>query len=147
MPYLYAVMLREFVKSGESVIKIGRSKNPDQRIKSYSKGSVELARILVSDEMEAKAALIKVMDACHTQCQEYGREYYRGDFNSMMASFFLVGAKYGRQPLLDQSYDEGQNLKPSDYEGTDTTTDDGPDNKPNINNDDTNTKPNRDESG
>jgi hypothetical protein len=100
MPYLYVIVLREFVRSGEQVFKAGRSYDPAKRLKQYAKGSVLLATVQVKDDVLAERHLLKVMDAAHERCPDIGREYYRGDYTSVLDTFFCVAKKYGCFPQL-----------------------------------------------
>jgi len=89
------VQVREFVRSGDPVFKVGRTGDVGARLKQYPKGShlVVFRRCAVGDAelVEAERALLGELrsNVQLRQCVEYGREYFEGDTG------VLVGAVMG----------------------------------------------------
>jgi len=82
--YIYLAMTREFIQSGEPVVKAGRTADPN-RIKGYGKGAMYLLFGFVSDMFEAEKSLLGVLATRFTQRLDLGREYFEGDVLSMKA--------------------------------------------------------------
>jgi hypothetical protein len=92
--YIYFVIEREFLKSQENVIKLGRTKNLERRMKQYPKGSAMLAAAFVTDAKEAEGALQCAFRAAFTRRKDIGNEYYEGHPHTMLMVFHNVASKY-----------------------------------------------------
>lgn len=91
--FVYMIQEREFLKSGESVYKIGKTTQvPNSRLAGYPKGSRVIYYLDVSFSgchyMEKK--LIQEFDRLYIQRADIGRESYEGDLEKMKATFLRI---------------------------------------------------------
>ena len=85
-------MTREFIKSGERVVKVGRTADPD-RIKGYPKGSMYIMLSFVADMYEAESQIIAVLDSRgFSRRLDFGLEYFEGDVNTMHSAVLTMMA-------------------------------------------------------
>jgi hypothetical protein len=85
---LYLIQEREFIKMKEDVYKFGRTENISQRITQYPKGSKLLFAIKITDEKLAENELLKKLSIEFKSRPDIGREYFQGDYKSMMRTIF-----------------------------------------------------------
>ena len=81
--YVYLIQTEEFVKSGEPVYKIGKSKRLNYiRFKEYDAGSIQLYQSICKncDDMERK--IIALFNSKYER--HCGLEYFKGDYNDML---------------------------------------------------------------
>jgi hypothetical protein len=118
-PFVYCIAEREFLRSREGVVVIGRSGGVYARIKSYPKGSLLLGMTPVVDDKVAETDLIAAFSAAFHVRREFGREYFTppGAERSLDAAvkaalplFHMVSMKHIRcQPALDEQLsDDGE---------------------------------------
>lgn len=82
--YVYIVKEREFIKTNESIYKIGQtSKGPFKRISQYPKGSVVMALIKVPNSLSYEKEIKKAFNKKFKQCKDIGYEYYEASFKSL----------------------------------------------------------------
>jgi hypothetical protein len=91
--FVYMIQEREFLKSGESVYKIGKTtQQPNSRLAGYPKGSRVIYYLDVSFSgchyMEKQ--LIQEFDRLYIQRADIGRESYEGDLEKMKATFLRI---------------------------------------------------------
>ena len=87
--YIYLLQEREFIKTGENIFKIGKSKQSNnKRFNSYPKGSILLFQIMCIDCDTTETDLIKLFDTSFIKCKNIGNEYYKGNFNEMIKCIF-----------------------------------------------------------
>lgn len=82
--FIYIILLRECLKSGESVFKIGCTKDIVQRYLDYPKGSRLVFTMFVQKCRETE---VKVLEACRQefiQRKDYGREYFEGSAKAVI---------------------------------------------------------------
>jgi hypothetical protein len=86
MGIIYLLQLREFVKSGENIYKIGRSSRDGlERIKEYPKQSKLLFLSTVGDNTEyIESLIIKNFKEKFVQRTDIGTEYFEGDYIKMI---------------------------------------------------------------
>lgn len=102
--YLYILQPREFLRSGESVYKIGRSINVEKRSKSYPKGSLLLFCMYVSEQKRAESELIRQLCETCEQCLQFWREYFKGEFEHVLEVMLSICRSYRK---LDVKSEEG----------------------------------------
>ena len=82
---IYLLREREFARLNENVYKIGKSVNVKNRTNAYPKGSdIELA-ISCKDSLKCERQLLEIFKKTFIQRTEYGREYFEGDKQKMIA--------------------------------------------------------------
>lgn len=86
--YVYTCLLREFINSGETVIKVGMTMDPAVRIKQYPKGSIFTSTMYKRDPRNAEARLVDEFKKDFTQRFDIGKEYFEGDFDDIHNLFF-----------------------------------------------------------
>lgn len=88
--YLYLLHEREFINTNENIYKFGRTSQPIyNRIKSYPKNSIILyiREICPLDCITIEYEIIKhfkELNSCIEQKLEYGYEYFKGNYNTMI---------------------------------------------------------------
>lgn len=94
--YLYLLQLREFVRSGEPVFKVGRSNDWHRRMMQYPKGSKLFVCSLVSDMVRAEKELLAFLRT-HRSCEAFvtlrkdlGNEYVETDDPRRLRKAFLA---------------------------------------------------------
>ena len=85
MEGIYLMHLREFIKSNENVLKLGRSHNLDKRTKQYPNGSEVLLKIKCKNSIEIEAYLINLFKVKFTQKKYYGNKYFEGNKDDMIS--------------------------------------------------------------
>jgi hypothetical protein len=72
--YIYILKLREHIKSGEDVYKVGRTQNIVQRKRGYPKGSSVLYQIYTNDIINQEYQILQQLKPF--KLTEYGNEYF-----------------------------------------------------------------------
>lgn len=85
MGIIYLIHVREFIKTGENIYKIGQSsRNGMKRIKEYPKGSKLLLLLRLNGyERQIESLLIKKFIYFFIQRRDIGKEYFEGDCEKM----------------------------------------------------------------
>ena len=124
--YIYLIKEREFIKTNENIIKLGRtSQNEDKRFKQYPKGSKEIFKLLCKNSIQFEKELISLFKKTFTQRKDIGNEYFEGDYLIMMNIIFATfndnKSKYDNNNCLNKylQYDNIVNEIYSDIETTD----------------------------
>ena len=81
--YVYLIQTEEFVKSGEPVYKIGKTKQLNYtRFRKYDKGSIQLYQSVCKncDDMEKK--IIELFNSKYER--HSGKEYFKGNYDHML---------------------------------------------------------------
>ena len=95
--HLYALVEREFRKSGEQVVKYGRtSVGLTERMAQYPKGSVMLCSCAIEPALleKAEAAVLSSAREKFRACPEIGREYFSGDIDAMICHLVQAAVKF-----------------------------------------------------
>lgn len=104
--YIYAIHVREFIRTHENIIKIGRTEDIIQRFGDYPKGSRLLYTIYVSDQRQAEYNLIISMRQHFINRRDIGREYFQGNITTMiqhmMQTVSIPVDHFAPLPLLPQ---------------------------------------------
>ena len=87
LQFVYILREREFIKSGETVYKIGKTINPKNRMSSYSKGSDILGLFKCENCDQMEKLLIETFDETFVKRKDIGLEYYQGEIDEMIKTF------------------------------------------------------------
>lgn len=88
--YLYVLHVREFLRSGEPVYKVGRTENLARRLGQYPKGSRLIAAVAVVDAVAAEQELLCRACVIGQIRVDYGREYIQCDLGRLLQVFWEV---------------------------------------------------------
>jgi hypothetical protein len=92
--YIYLLQEREFVKTGELIYKIGRTKKEHYtRFNQYPNGSILLLHIKCDDCDCNEKDIIKLFKTKYKHRKKIGNEYFEGDSKEMMKDIFNVVIK------------------------------------------------------
>ena len=92
--YIYLLQEREFVKNGQPIYKIGKTKQPNQkRFSQYPKGSVLLFQRICHNCHQVEGELIRRFKEVFKQHTDIGSEYFEGDSFAMMEHMNAVVTK------------------------------------------------------
>jgi len=91
--YLYILIEREFIKSGEQTVKIGRKKCISNNFSNYPKGTLVLGFGYVQNHINSEKRLIKHFDKRFKNMTQYGEKYYNGYVEDMKMDFYLFLSK------------------------------------------------------
>ena len=87
--YIYLIQEREFIKTGEPIYKIGKTKKENlTRFKQYSKGSRMLCQLISTDCDEDERVLLGKFRTSYVPRKDVGSEYFEGDYNKMIQDIF-----------------------------------------------------------
>lgn len=82
---------REFIKTGENIYKIGKSKQDNlKRFNQYPKQSKLLLQIVCDDCDELEKRLLKIFKEKYIHCRDIGNEYFQGDCEDMIQTIYLT---------------------------------------------------------
>lgn len=88
--HIYVIKEREFIKTGENIFKIGRSKNIVNRMPSYPKNSL-IYTILYTDNInEVEKNMIKHFDNIFIKRTDIGNEYYECSEKEIMQECTMI---------------------------------------------------------
>lgn len=92
----YILKEREFIKTGENILKIGRTGKPGLiRASQYPKGSELIIQRVVDDYVGAEREIMRVFDVKFKNLKKtIGREYYEGDEKEMVKLFMEITEKF-----------------------------------------------------
>lgn len=83
--YLYLIHEREFIKTGESIYKLGKTtQERTSRFREYTKGSQLLLHIRCTDCHREEKELIELFTKKYKLRKDIGAEYFEGDCKSMI---------------------------------------------------------------
>lgn len=89
--YVYMIRPREFIRLNENTYKIGKTtQNPNSRLAGYPKGSEVLSFICVNDCDSAEKEIMSKFISEFKQALDYGREYFTGNEEAMLAQFITI---------------------------------------------------------
>lgn len=83
--YIYVLMEREFVRSGENVVKVGRARNMMKRLNQYPKGSKLLFCMYCDTLVATETELLRLLDTAFVRRSDLGRERFEGDINALVS--------------------------------------------------------------
>ena len=83
--YIYLLQTKYSIDKKEQVYKIGRTNQTNfKRILQYPHHTVVLHQTVCSDSVYYEYQIIKLFKEKYIQIHEYGKEYFKGDFNDMI---------------------------------------------------------------
>ena len=83
--YIYLLQEREFIKTGDNIYKIGRTKKENcKRFNQYPNGSILLFQIICMDCESSEKHIISLFKEKFEQQKEIGNEYFRGNYKKMI---------------------------------------------------------------
>lgn len=89
--YIYLLQEREFIKTNETIYKIGMTVQENlKRFASYPKGSKLLFQMICSDCKVAERDIIKKFKEQFTLRDDIGSEYFHGDYSAMIGVIYGV---------------------------------------------------------
>lgn len=91
LQYIYLIQLREFIKSGEQIFKIGRTKQPNfRRFYQYPKESVILFQIICNQSEQIEKEIIIKFKKKYVFRKDIGNEYFEGNFINMIDDIYKI---------------------------------------------------------
>lgn len=87
--YIYLIKEREFVKSGEDIYKIGKTKQQNlKRLQNYPKGSKLIFQCICDNCDTTEVRLINIFKKKYIQQNDIGIEYFKGDYKDMIIDIY-----------------------------------------------------------
>lgn len=115
--HIYALIEREFIRSGENVVKVGRAISALRRIPQYPKGSRLLFCMYCDDLVGTEAELLRLLDVAFVRRTDIGRESFEGDLNAIVAfvgqyvtAKLLAGPPARPAAMLDRASDASKDV-------------------------------------
>jgi hypothetical protein len=101
---VYLLIEREFLKTGENIFKIGKSRHITERLKSYPNGSLPLM-VLPCENCDISEKVIQnVFEKKFIHRKDIGREYFEGDIVKIMECFKSnVSIHHNSAPVVEES--------------------------------------------
>lgn len=96
MEGIYLIHIREFIKSKENVLKMGRSDNLDNRVRQYPKGSNILFMMKCKDSILCEQYLLNLFNIKFTHKSEYGKEFFEGNEDEMIDEIYKYLHNYNK---------------------------------------------------
>ena len=88
--YIYLLKEREFIKSNESIYKIGKTTQENtKRVSQYSKGSILYLQILCQDCSRLEKQLIYIFKSKYHHRNDIGYEYFEGSYTDMINDIYF----------------------------------------------------------
>jgi hypothetical protein len=89
--YIYLIQLREFLKSGEPIFKVGRTKQENfKRFYQYPKGSKILFQMICDDSNKLEKEIIIILKNKYIFRKDIGNEYFEGNFINMIDDIYKI---------------------------------------------------------
>jgi uncharacterized C2H2 Zn-finger protein len=89
--YIYLLQEREFIKTKESIYKIGKTKQENnKRFNNYPNGSILLLQIICIDCDKCENLVMKLFKSKYIHCKEIGNEYFKGDYKEMINDIYNI---------------------------------------------------------
>jgi hypothetical protein len=87
--YIYLIQEREFIKTGEPIYKIGKTKQENlTRFNQYPKGSRMLCQLISKDCDEDERVLLGKFRTSYVPRKDIGSEYFEGDYEKMIQDIY-----------------------------------------------------------
>jgi hypothetical protein len=91
LQYVYLIQLREFIKSGEQIYKIGRTNQENfKRFYQYPKGSKILFQIVCDNSKNVEKEIIINLKKKYIFRKDIGNEYFEGNFINMIDDIYKI---------------------------------------------------------
>jgi hypothetical protein len=92
--YIYLLQEREFIKTKESIYKIGKTKQEnDKRFRQYPKDSILLLQIICNDCNQYESDLISLFKLKYIHRKDIGNEYFEGNYKEMICDIYNITYK------------------------------------------------------
>jgi hypothetical protein len=92
--YVYLLQEREFIHSGESVYKIGRTKQlNDKRFKQYPKNSMLLLQTICKNCVTCETQIMNMFKQKYIHRVDIGSEHFEGNYAEMQRDIFNIVMK------------------------------------------------------
>jgi hypothetical protein len=89
--YIYLIQLREFLKSGEPIFKVGRTQQENfKRFYQYPKGSKILFQMICDDSNKSEKEIIIILKNKYIFRKDIGNEYFEGNFMNMIDDIYKI---------------------------------------------------------
>ena len=89
--YVYLLQEREFINSGQSVYKIGRTKQlNDKRFKQYPKNSMLLLQTICNNCVTCENQIMNMFKQKYIHRVDIGSEYFEGNVKEMQNDIFNI---------------------------------------------------------
>ena len=87
--YIYLIQEREFIKTGEPIYKIGKTKQENlTRFNQYPKGSRMLCQLISKNCDEDERVLLGKFRDSYVPRKDVGSEYFEGDYEKMVQDIY-----------------------------------------------------------
>jgi hypothetical protein len=98
--YIYLLQEREFIKTKESIYKIGRTKKENhKRFNQYPKGSILLFQMICNNCVKVETDLIEQFKKKFKHRKDIGNEYFEGNYRLMIDFIYTT--------IKNEKYDAG----------------------------------------
>lgn len=115
--HLYLIQLREFIKTNESIYKIGKSIDINTRFKSYPKNSKLILLMECNNITLYENKIIKQFSSIFINRKDIGREYFEGDIKLIKKEFINI--------LNEEIIEDGKEInEDNNYSNVDFNNDD-----------------------
>jgi hypothetical protein len=113
--FVYALIEREFTKTGEPVIKVGMSRksNPAERLRGYPRGSFYIWVRHTPNPVSDERLILATMRIWFKERRDIGAEYFEGDQN--VVTGLLSALMQARESM--QAHEAGADASSGDGEG------------------------------
>ncbi len=89
--YVYLLQEREFINSGQSIYKIGRTKQlNDKRFKQYPKNSMLLLQTFCNNCVTCENQIMNMFKQKYIHRVDIGSEYFEGNVKEMQRDIFNI---------------------------------------------------------
>ena len=98
--YIYVLVEREFVRSGEPIVKVGRTRDVVRRLAQYPKGSKLLFSMYCDSLVATETEVLLLLDKAFNRRADIGRESFEGDIKSIISlvSSYATAKLLGGRP-------------------------------------------------
>jgi hypothetical protein len=108
--FIYLLQEREFIKTKEPIYKIGKTKQEKlKRIKSYPNGSELLLYTVCNNCDEIEKTIINKFKSHFIHKKEFGNEYFKGDYNSMIYLIYDIIISSKKEDIKDNNENNNEN--------------------------------------
>lgn len=104
--YLYLVMEREFIKTGESICKVGRTKDIFTRMKAYPNGSKLLFTVYTMSMTTLESRAIELLKDVAKRRIDIGLESFEGNVSEMVEALATISVEELKRNKMNLEYTE-----------------------------------------
>lgn len=109
--YIYLLIVREFIKTGEPIFKIGKTtQTNDKRFKQYPKDSILLLQLICQNCDLMEKEMIHIFRGKYMQRKDIGTEYFQGDYTDMIQTMYSVWITFDA-PSMDEEEPENRTIE------------------------------------